>query len=318
MAWRRDSFASLAIVVCAGAALASCSTGDSADLHSPATSTTMHASRVALRPPPLDYTPPPESAIARSAQGDSIRHGLALVTRTHDSLPGYARNSLQCSSCHLDAGRRRNAAALLGVAARYPTTMARTASRVDIEVRVNFCLTRSLAGNALPPQSGAMRHIVAYLRWLSSGVPAGAHVQGEGIPTIGQLTGDTIRGAALFASTCAACHGAQGQGTPPTIPALWGSMSYSIAASMAREERAASFIQRFMPVSNPGSLTAQQAFDVAAYVNSHPRPDSPRKVEDWPAGGAPYDVPYDTRGHAAYRPPVRLLARATSSPHHTR
>jgi thiosulfate dehydrogenase len=35
--------------------------------------------------------------------------------------------------------------------------------------------------------------------------------------------------------------------------------------------------------------------DVATYVTSQPRPDYPGKENDWPAGGAPPDVPYTTR-----------------------
>ena len=68
-----------------------------------------------------------------------------------------------------------------------------------------------------------------------------------------------------------------------------------------------------MPLSNPGSLTDQQAYDVSAYINAHPRPDSPGKEQDWPAEGVPYNVPYATRGHAAYRPPARLIARRNPS-----
>jgi len=82
---------------------------------------------------------------------------------------------------------------------------------------------------------------------------------------------------------------------------------------MAREERAASFIWHNMPYGRPKTLTPQQAFDVAAFVNAQPRPDSPGKERDWPRGGAPPDVPYDTRsGHRAYRPPP-LLTRADTA-----
>jgi len=82
---------------------------------------------------------------------------------------------------------------------------------------------------------------------------------------------------------------------------------------MAREERAASFIRHFMPQSNPGSLTDQQAYDVAAYINGQPRPDSPGKEQDWPHGGAPTDVPYATVGHAAHRPPATLVPRVDAA-----
>ena len=258
----------------------------------------------------LDYTPPPDSMIPDDERGASIRRGLALVTRTSDSLPRHAPGNIQCASCHLDAGRRRNAAALIGVAARYPRFMDRSAAIVTLEERINHCFTRSLAGIQVPTDSRDMKDIVAYLAFLSTGVPRGAHVKGEGMPKMPALVGDRTRGEQLFATTCALCHGSDGQGRPPAFPALWGPKSYSIGASMAREERAATFIRHFMPQSNPGSLTDQQAFDLAAFIDSHPRPDTPGKERDWPRGGAPADVPYGTAGHAPHRPPAQLLPRA--------
>lgn len=259
---------------------------------------------------PLDYTPPPDSLIPNDQLGASIRRGLALVTHTTDSLPRYASGSLQCASCHIDAGRRRDAAGLLGVAARFPKYMDRTGAVIPLEDRVNYCFTRSLAGNRIPTDSREMQDIVAYLTYISTGVPVGRHVRGEAMPQMPKLSGDSARGAQLFATTCTPCHGVDGQGNPPAFPALWGPKSFSIGASMAREERAATFIRHFMPQNNRGSLTDQQAFDLAAFVNSHARPDSPGKENDWPDGGAPYDVPYSTKGHVAYRPPsARLYPR---------
>ena len=75
-----------------------------------------------------------------------------------------------------------------------------------------------------------------------------------------KLTGDSSRGHALFVSTCARCHGADGAGL--VSPALWGPKSFSIGASMAREERAAAFIRHNMPFDGAATLTDQQAFDV--------------------------------------------------------
>ena len=63
-----------------------------------------------------------------------------------------------------------------------------------------------------------------------------------------------------------------------------------------------------MPFDKPGSLTDQEATDVASFVDSHPRPDSPGKEMDWPLGGAPGDVPYATKGHVPANP-VPVLAR---------
>lgn len=301
------------LVVLGGVGLAGCENGDRGGSPPAGDSTSKNAEMgapvAAAHSGPLDYTPPPDSVIPNDPLGASIKRGLALIIHTTDSLPKYATGSLQCSSCHLDAGRRRDAAALIGVYSRFPKYMDRTGAVIPIEDRVNYCFTRSLAGNKIPTDSREMQDIVAYLAFLSTGVPAGAHVKGEAMPKMPRMTGDTTRGAVLFASTCTACHGPQGQGNPPIIPALWGPRSFSIGASMAREERAATFIRHFMPLSNPGSLTDQQAYDVAAYINSHPRPDSPGKENDWPAEGVPYDVPYNTKGHVAYRPPATLVPR---------
>lgn len=155
-----------------------------------------------------------------------------------------------------------------------------------------------------------MQDILAYIAYLSRGVPVGAHIAGTGgiLDAPDTLVGDSSRGEALFGAKCSACHGAGGQGVAP-FPALWGPKSFSIGASMARLERAASFIQHNMPFGQGGTLTWQEAFDLSAYVNSHPRPDSPGKEGDWPLGGAPADVPYATAGHVAFNPPPSLVPR---------
>ena len=233
--------------------------------------------------------------------GASIRRGLALLEYTPDSLPAYAGGNLRCMSCHLDKGLRPNSAPLTGVHTRYPRFIDRSGAVVAIEDRVNYCFTRSLAGRSLPVRSREMVDIVAYLAFISRGVAVGDAVAGEGMPKMVALTGDSGRGRELFTSTCARCHGLDGAGVA-AVPALWGPRSYSIGASMARVERAASFVRHNMPFDRPGSLTDQQSYDVAAFVNAHPRPDSPGKELDWPNGGAPGDVPYATKGHM----PVRL------------
>jgi thiosulfate dehydrogenase len=41
---------------------------------------------------------------------------------------------------------------------------------------------------------------------------------------------------------------------------------------MARVPVLAAWVQHNMPQNKPGSLTPQQAYDIAAYIDSHPRP----------------------------------------------
>jgi thiosulfate dehydrogenase len=241
----------------------------------------------------------------------SVYRGLALITHTRDSLPGYVGGSLNCTSCHLEEGRRVNAAPLVGAFARFPKYLDRSGAVVPIEDRINYCFTRSLAGSKLPSDSREMQDIVAYLAFISTDVPTGSHVRGEGLAKMPPLTGDSGRGRRLFTDNCVRCHGNNGAGLGP-IPALWGAQSFSIGASMARVERAASFIRHNMPFDRPGTLNNQESFDIAAYITSMARPDSPGKENDWPNGGTPADVPYDTKGHKGFHPP-KVLPR-TSNP----
>jgi len=227
----------------------------------------------------------------------SIRRGHALLAATRDSLPRHVGNNLRCTSCHLNDGRQPDAMPWTGVTARYPQYRSRNDAISTIEDRINDCFERSMNGSPVPNDSRDMRDMIAYLTSLSSEAAAGGTVHGQGLPAMPSLAGDTSRGARLFASTCVTCHGEHGQGTA-VAPALWGDSSYNIGAGMARVRTAASFIRHNMPFGN-ASLTDQQAFDVAAYINSRPRPDFPGKEHDWPRGDAPADVPYATLGRPA-------------------
>jgi thiosulfate dehydrogenase len=249
------------------------------------------------QPPVVDSTPDDPYAA-------SVYRGLAIITHVQDSLPAYTGSNLNCTSCHLDEGRRAYAAPLAGSFARFPRFIDRANAVVPIEDRVNYCFTRSLAGTKLPPDSREMQDIVAYLSFISRGVPTGEHVRGEGLARMpsAAIRGDSARGRSAYVDNCARCHGDHGAGMG-VIPALWGPRSFSIGASLARRERAASFIRLNMPFDRPGSLTDEQAFDIAAYITSMPRPDLPGKESDYPAGDAPVDVPYDTKGHKAFHPP---------------
>ena len=240
-------------------------------------------------------------SLPNDSMGASIRRGRALLAFTHDSMPQYAPSALKCTSCHLDNGRKLGAVPLYGSYARYPQYLERAGGVVSIEDRVNFCFTRSLAGYRVPDNSSEMRDIVAYLAFLSRGIPGGADPAGTRLVAMPAGKGDSARGVEAYAPSCARCHGADAKGTP-LAPPLWGEASFSIGASMAREERAASFIKHNMPLDRPGTLTDQQAWDIAAYITSLPRMDLPGKELDYPGGKAPRDTPYRTKsGHVPAR-----------------
>jgi thiosulfate dehydrogenase len=241
---------------------------------------------------------PTDSEIPPDAFGASVRRGLALVLATKESLPAHAGSALRCTSCHLDAGRRANGS-WIGSFAHFPQYRSRRGAVELIEDRVNDCFRRSLNGKDLAPDGPDMRDIVAYLAFLSWRSPVGAPAPNTRLQRFAALVADTAAGHRTFGTTCARCHGDAGQGTP-VAPPLWGPRSFNIGAGMARVRTAASFIRDNMPFDGPGTLTDQQAIDVAAYVVSQPRPDYPGKELDWPHGDAPPDVAYPTR--AAKKP----------------
>ncbi len=260
-----------------------------------------------------DWRPPADSQIPADSLGASIRRGLALIVDTPDSLPAFAPGNITCGNCHLVAGRVAEAAPLVGSHARFPKYLERSAAVIGLADRVNYCFTRSLSGSRLSTDSREMQDILAYIAWVSGGVPTGEGGKVTGAQGLlampAGLTGDRARGIQVYNTKCASCHLATGEGNAtlkPRIPALWGPRSFSVGASMARQSKAASFIWHNMPFGMGKTLSHQEAFDVAAFITAQPRPDSPGKEADWPAGDAPSDIPYATKGHSAYLPPPVL------------
>lgn len=230
--------------------------------------------------------------------GNAVR-GLALMSAFGDSLPAYSGNGLRCVSCHLENGTNPTAMPWLGAATRYPRFRARPGYVESMARRVNECIARSLAGRMLHEESRDMRDMLAYLETLRD------RARPSGVDSV-RLTGDGRRGKGAYATNCARCHGADGEGSGVNPP-LWGMGSFAIGAGMGRQFTFATFIRHNMPFDQRGSLTPQQSADIAAYVLSKPRQDHPRKEADWPRGDAPVDVAYATDG-------ARRAGRSLPSP----
>lgn len=242
---------------------------------------------------------PADSLIPAGALGTAVRRGRAILLATRDSLPDHVGNKLRCTSCHLDEGRRETGS-WVGVFARYPQYRARSGVVETIEYRVNDCFRRSMNGTAIDPAGPEMRDILAYFAFLSQGTtiaPSTAATSGSRLQKWAAFKADTAAGARVFAASCAKCHGASGEGTA-VAPPVWGPQSYNIGAGMSRLRTAAEFISRNMPFDAPGTLPDSQAFNVAAYVNAHSRPDFRGKEHDWPNGDPPPDVAYPTTATA--------------------
>jgi thiosulfate dehydrogenase len=240
----------------------------------------------------IEFAPPSPETIPGSQLGEQIRLGYEIVVNTQQYARPYIGNRLNCTNCHLDGGLNPNSASFVGLAAVYPEYRTRNERMNTLADRINDCFERSLNGRALPPDSSKLQAVVAYITWLSHGVPNGATLPWRGLQRIdSRRPPDPANGKTIFANKCAFCHGSDGLGTM-TAPPVWGPQSYNIAADMARVTVAAAFIKSNMPRARGWTLSDDDAYDVAAYVNSQPRPDFPNKIHDWPKGGRPADVPY--------------------------
>ena len=225
-------------------------------------------------------------------RGEQIRLGYQIVVQTQDYAKPYVGNALNCTNCHLDGGLDPNAASFVGLSRVYPEYRPRVARVVGLADRINECFERSLNGKALPPDSSKLQAIAAYIEWLSRDIPPGSHIAWRGIPKIQpSRRPDPDNGKKVFAERCVFCHGVDGQGGM-IAPPLWGPKSYTIASEMARVGVAASFIKANMPRTRGWALSDDEAYDVAAYIDSQPRPDFPGMANDWPKGGKPADLPY--------------------------
>jgi thiosulfate dehydrogenase len=263
--------------------------------------------------PAAIWTVPEVGALPDDANGRAVRRGRDLVTATYayigpevaDPRKRFAGNNLACSNCHLRAGTVKFAIPLFGLFGEFPLYSARAGAEITIEQRLNSCMTRSMNGRPLPLRSPEMRAMVAYIKFLSTGVPPGERVAGLGVGKVPELdrAADPAHGRTIFTNACAACHGNNGEGIrrslPTTdlgymVPPLWGNDSFNDGAGMSRLITAANFIHFNMPHGadylNP-ELTSEQAWDVAAYMISQPRPHKAGLERDFPD---PLEKPVDT------------------------
>jgi thiosulfate dehydrogenase len=232
------------------------------------------------------FQPPDESEIPPGAFGDLVRRGRDLFLETDRVAPQYVGNGLRCGNCHLDAGRLANSAPLWGAWPRYPAFRAKTQSVSSYVERLQGCFMYSMNGKAPPLGSPELAALEAYSYWMAKGAPTGATLKGAGYPKSksAPATPDYARGEKIYAANCALCHGADGAGQKVegryVFPPLWGPDSFNWGAGMHQLDNAAAFIRANMPLGRGGTLTEQDAWDVALFMNGHERPQDPRYTGD--------------------------------------
>ena len=261
------------------------------------------------------WTVPEVGALPRDAAGMQIREGRDLITATYahigpnvaDPTKRHAGNNLACTNCHLQAGTKKFGLPLFGLFGQFPQYSARSGADISIEDRINSCMTRSMNGRAMADGAPEMRAIVAYIKFLSTGVPGREQLPGMGTGKMPELSraADPKRGKTVYARVCVDCHGADGSGirngAPQDalgymVPPLWGPDSFNDGAGMARLITFANFVHFNMPHGVDyldARLTPAQSWDVAAYVVSQPRPRREGLDKDFPDLLAkPVDAPF--------------------------
>lgn len=248
-----------------------------------------HQAELPAAPPgEATFQPPARGAYPEGDFGDAVRRGEAIFQNTPAYAGDFMGNDLSCSNCHIDDGRRADSGPLWAAWVHYPAYRKKNDHVNTMGERLQGCFTYSLnaddskEGHAPEPNGQILTDLQAYMFWLATNAPTGANMKGRGYPKLKEPEGgfDRARGAEVYAERCATCHGEDGQGQSVgeqvVFPPLWGPRSYNWGAGMHRINTAAGFIWANMPLGQPESLTEQQAWDVAAYINSFPRPADPR------------------------------------------
>ncbi|HLP33790.1 MAG TPA: c-type cytochrome [Bacteroidia bacterium] len=257
---------------------------------------------------PLLWKTPDVATFPSGEEGELVKYGKELVQFTSAYLGPkgtvmHISNGMNCQNCHLDAGTKPWGNNYFAVYSTYPKFRERSGAIETIPKRVNDCFERSLNGTALDTTSKEMRAIVAYIKWLGTGVAQGEKPSGSGIWELPFLdrAANPQNGALVYEQKCQSCHQADGAGilnaekTAYTFPPLWGKNSYNNGAGLFRLSRFAGYVKTNMPLGashDAPQLTDEEAWDVAAYVNSQQRPQKDLS-NDWPnISGKPVDHPF--------------------------
>jgi thiosulfate dehydrogenase len=273
-----------------------------------------------LADPAAMWSAPDWSSVAAEPNAEAIQYGKELVANTAEFLGPKGKvkaisNGMNCQNCHLQAGTAPLGNNYGAVASTYPKMRARSGTEEDIQKRINDCFERSLNGQPLARDSKEMTAMVAYIQWVGKDVPKGETPKGSGLYEVPILdrAADPAKGKLVYENQCQSCHAAEGQGMPKPdgsgyiYPPLWGKNSYNHGAGLFRLSRFAGYVRANMPLGanfeNP-ILTDEEAWDVAAYVNSMERPgkdlskdwpDISKKPMDHPFG--PYSDPFSEEQH---------------------
>lgn len=217
-----------------------------------------------------------------------IRRGHDLFMNTQQLRGKNVFNSMNCSSCHMGEGRLPYAGPVWPAAVTLPDYRPKNNHVNNLEERIAGCFSYSM--NGTPPDYGSddMLALSAYHQWLAKGAEMypSAPLYGRGYPKLSdpKMKPDHARGKQVYEAKCSICHSSDGSGLVQNdkvvFPAVWGDNSFNWGAGIARHFTLAAFVKHNMPLGQRGTLSDQEAWDVAYYIDTQERPQDPRYTGD--------------------------------------
>lgn len=227
--------------------------------------------------------------VPKGKDGELIRYGIELLMNTEAHLGPKGKLKMTdpevtCVACHLHddnglPGTKKYAFPFVNSINNYPMLDIETMTIISLEDRIRgMGHTDSVR---FPSDSKEMRAILAYFKWLKESYGYGdkVKVEGEFLAKIKfpNRPADPVKGKALYAIHCAACHGNDALGIKNDnyenggghlYPSL---MIWPDGGHMSMLPFLARFLKSTMPsgasADNP-ILSDDEALDIAAYINT--------------------------------------------------
>ena len=258
---------------------------------------------------PFDaWRAPDSSTMPPGKQGEMIKYGKDLIVRTaayfgpNGSLVQLS-NGMNCQNCHLSAGTRLYGNNFASFIAAYPKMSARSGKVEPATQRIVECFRRSLSGKSPDTTAKEVQAMLAYMKWLGKDVKKSTELFCNATEKLPYLNGSAnpLKGKLIYNAKCQSCHGAGGQGLLAAdkksyvYPPLWGPHSYNDGAGMYRIGNLAGFVKNNMPYGvtyeNP-QLSDEECWNVAAFINTQPRPHRDQHNDYTNIYKKPIDAPF--------------------------
>lgn len=234
------------------------------------------------RPSPLRSGIEFQGADVRALQADAFANpGMLWVARAERLWSEAPPGGPSCAACHGDAKQ-----SMRGVAARYPRHDAGLQRVVDLEGRINACVTHNQKSPALAFESEPLLSLSAFVASLSAGVPLAASIDGPARATFERGRALYFERQGQFNLACNQCHdrnwGATllaeriSQGHPVDWPAY--RIEWQALGSLQRRLRACYFgVRAELPAFGSDDLVALELYLAARATGLPGSPPGVRK-----------------------------------------